>query len=114
MYCDFCFGSSNDIYQVCSRCLIELSFPRARLVCSFPCVRALILKEYENLHVYFDDCVARRVTNASGAFLELAPSAGSSSDAFHVNIQQNLCCTVMFFQLYPFPTPGIPYFARLN
>ena len=44
--------------------------------------------------------------------MEIAPSAVSSSDAF--NMQQNLYFTVMFFQLHPFPTAGIPYFARLN
>ena len=46
----------------------------------------------------------------SGAFLELAPSSGSSSDAFHINMQYLV--TVMFFQLCPFPRPGIPSFAR--
>ena len=60
-------------------------------------VRVLILKEYENLDVHFEDCVGRRVTNASGAFLELAPSSGSSSDAFHINIQQYLFLPLCFF-----------------
>ena len=61
-------------------------FPRARLVCCFPCVYVLTFKEYEKLQVHFEDCVGRRVTNVSGAFLELAPSSGSStSDAFHLN-----------------------------
>ena len=45
-------------------------------------------------------------------FLELSPSSGSSSDAFHINIQ--CLVTVMFCQLCPFPTPGMPYFARLT
>ena len=44
-------------------------------------------EEYDNLHVHFEDCVGRRVTNTSVAFLELAPSSGSSSDAFHINIK---------------------------
>ena len=76
MYCcdDSVFSSCNDMYQVCTRYLIELFFPRAGLVCCFPCVYVLILKEYENLHVHFEDCVGRRVTNVLGAFLELAPS----------------------------------------
>ena len=74
--------------------------------------RTYFSKEYENLHVHFEDvCVGRRVKNASGAFMELG---ASSSDAFHTNMQQNLYFTVMFFQLHPFPTAGIPYFARLN
>ena len=86
-YCDFCFGSSNDMYQVCSRYVSDralLSPCPSRLLLS---VRVLILKGHENLHAHFEDCVGWRVTNASGALLELAPSSGSSSDAFHINIQ---------------------------
>ena len=83
------------MYQVCSRFQASgrtfVSPCPSRLLLS---VGALILKEYENLHVHFEDCVGRRVTDASWAFLELAPSSGSSSDAFHINIQKNL--TVMF------------------
>ena len=71
--------------QVSDRALFPLC--PSRLLLS---VRVLILKEYENLHVHFEDCVGRRVTNTSGAFRELAPSSGSSSDAFHINMQQNL------------------------
>ena len=59
-------------------------------------VRVLILKEYENLDVHFEDCVGRRVTNASGAFLELAPSSGSSTDAFHINMQHYLLPLCIF------------------
>ena len=97
------------MFQVSDRALFSPC--PSRLLLS---VRVLILKEYENLQIHFEDCVGRRVTNASGAFLELAPSAGSSSDAFHTNMQQNLYFTVMFSQLRPFPTPGIPQFARRN
>ena len=95
MYCcdDFCFWLLQryvpaTMYQVvCTRYQVSdrALFPRARLVCCFPCVYVPILKEHENLHVHFEDCVGRRVTNVSGAFLELAPSSGSSSDAFHIN-----------------------------
>ena len=100
------------MYQVCTRYLIfiQLFFP---VSVSFAAFRARILKECENLHVHFEDCVGRRVTSASGAFLELDSSSGSSSDAFHINIQY-LRVTVMFFQLCPFPTPGIPSFAPLT
>ena len=49
---------------------MELFFPRvSRLLLS---VRVLILKEHENLHVRFEDCVGRRVENAfQGRFWSL-------------------------------------------
>ena len=87
------FGSSNDMcmYQVCTRYQVSdralFSPCPSRLLLS---VRVLILTDYENLHVHFEDCDGRRVANVSGAFLELAPSSGSSSDAFHINMQQYL------------------------
>ena len=81
MYCDFCFRllqryvPGEGVIQVCDR--TNVSPCPSRLLLS---VRVLVcfLKEYEKLHVHFDDCVGRRVTNASGAFLELASSWGSS------------------------------------
>ena len=73
--------------------------PRVRLVICVPCV--YILKEYENLHVYFEDYVGRRLTNASGAFLEVASSSGSSIDAFHFKIQQYLYLRLCFFSCTP-------------
>ena len=68
-------------------------FPRARLVwCFLLSVRVrLILKKYENLHVHFEDCVGRGVTNASGVF----------SDAFYINIQQCLYISLWFFSRTP-------------
>ena len=100
------------MFQVVSDRALFSPYP-SRLLLS---VRVPILKEYENLHVHFEDCVGRRVTNASGAFLELAPSSGSSinRDAFHNNIWRDLYLIVMVSQLYPFPTPGMPHLARLN
>ena len=88
-------------YVVCSRYLIELFFATcpSRLLLSM-CV--LILKEYQHLRLHFEDCVGRRETNTSGGFLELAPSSAVS------------IVSAMFVQLCPFPTPGIPYFARLT
>ena len=49
---------------------MELFFPRvSRLLLS---VRVLILKEHENLHVHFEDCVGRRVETAfQGRFWSL-------------------------------------------
>ena len=49
---------------------MELFFPRvSRLLLS---VRVLILKEHENLHVRFEDCVGRRVETAfQGRFWSL-------------------------------------------
>ena len=39
------FGSSNDLYQVCSRYLIELFFPRARLVAFRACTHFERIRE---------------------------------------------------------------------
>ena len=69
---------------------------------AFRACTVLILKEYENLHVYFEDYVGRRLTNASGAFLELAPSSASSSDAFHNNMQCGSYRYVFPFMLLPY------------
>ena len=65
-----------------TRYLMRTLFPPcpSRLLLSVP-----TLKEYENLHVRFEDCVGRRVMNVSGASLELAPRSGTSGDAFHIN-----------------------------
>ena len=90
MYCDHCFSFFlryyvPGMYQVFDGALFPPCLSRLLLS-----VRVLILKEHENLHVHFEDCDGRRVANVSGAFLELAPSSGSSSDAFHINMQQYL------------------------
>ena len=109
------FGSSFDMYQVFFMYLIRrplFSPYPSRLLLSVR-VQVLILEGYENLHVHFEDCVGRRVTNTSGALLELAPSSGSSSDVFHSNMQQYLCLPSCF-SVVPLATPGIPYFARLT
>ena len=86
--------------MICTRYLIRALFPPcpSRLLLS---VRVPILKEYENLHGHFEDCVGRRVTNASGAFLEVASSSGSSIDAFHFKIQQYLYLRLCFFSCTP-------------
>ena len=63
------------------------------------CVRVLTLKEYENLHIHFDDCVGRRVTNASGAFWSLLkvqealamPSTLVYSTIFSIHSYRSLC-----------------------
>ena len=69
------------MYRVSDR---ALSFPGpSHLILS---VRVRILKEYENLHVHFEDCAGRRVINASGAFLEIAPCSGSSDDTVNIDI----------------------------
>ena len=62
------FGSSYDMYQICTRYLRALSPPcPSRLLLS---VRVFILTEYENLHV-FEDCVGRRVRTLQGRFWSL-------------------------------------------
>ena len=92
------------MYQVSDR---ALSFPcPSHLI---PSVRVIILKEYENLHVHFEDCAGRRVINASGAFPELAPCSGSSNDA--VNIDKQFLVIVLFL-LCSFPSPTILSSAR--
>ena len=87
--CDFCFWLLTwyvpGMFQVASDFYRAPFSPcPARLLLS---VRVLILKEYENLHVHFEDCVGRRVTNASGAF----------SDPFHIDMQQYLYLTLSSF-----------------
>ena len=67
-------------------------------------VRVHMLKEYENLHVHFKDCVGRRVTNASGAFLEHAPSSGSSSE-----MPSALLCSSIYTYRYVSSVVPLPY-----
>ena len=98
MYCDFCFWlfqryvPGTRMFQVVSDRAPFSPCP-CRLLLS---VRVLILKEYGNLHVHLED-FGRRVTNASGAFLELAPSSRSSINCDACSICIYLAYRYVFF-----------------
>ena len=72
MYCDHCFSFFlryfvPGMYQVFDGALFSPCLSRLLLS-----VRVLILKEHENLHVRFEDCVGRRVETAfQGRFWSL-------------------------------------------
>ena len=72
MYCDHCFSFFlryyvPGMYQVFDGALFPPCLSRLLLS-----VRVLILKEHENLHVRFEDCVGRRVETAfQGRFWSL-------------------------------------------
>ena len=98
------------MYQVSHRALFVVLCP-SRFLLSVRVLIFLILKGYENLHVHFEDCAGRRVTNASGADVF---TSGTAATEDLIGVSGEMCLLkfmshIIYLYLYEYSYQAVAF-----